>query len=110
MDDGDVEIDGDSEGRDVGHCDADGTIDGAEDGSVDNDGCVEIEGDSDGRLVLMKETKLNKRDVNVRSRVKYITVPTITIHVSSLSLTATVTPKDSSKASCSAQLRSTGCH
>ena len=28
----------------------------------------------------MKETKLNKRDVNVRSRVKYITVPTITIH------------------------------
>ena len=60
MDDGDVEIDGDSEGRDVGHCDADGTIEGAEDGSVESDGCVEIEGDSDGRLVL--KTFTNERD------------------------------------------------
>ena len=52
MDDGDVEIDGDLEGADVGHMLWLGFIDGAEDGSVDIDGCVEIEGASDGRLVL----------------------------------------------------------
>ena len=52
MDDGDVEIEGDSEGADVGHMLWLGFIDGAEDGSVDIDGCVEIEGASDGRLVL----------------------------------------------------------
>ena len=107
MDDGDVEIDGDSEGRDVGHCDADGTIDGADDGSVDNDGCVEIEGASDGRLVLdtftFEETSVR---IELNQRPRWTVMPRSL--TSPASLTATETPMDSSKASCSAPLTSMG--